>query len=688
MTRGAIQGKWAIGPFIGIARVGNSETSFYLEPDATGALPIEVDDKSNLARRTDGIYDRVTKFKDEEQRIRRQAARFQIFHQEGERWRPVHDADGIREVEWTVHLANKKACWFEFSELRGDTMYLDNKYDNPKRSAAVPRRNAKVVGDDRRSLIIDFGPRTVSDAKLTAEFRSDKPVPEVKHGHRVDFLGELRMNAQHELLVLGGHGKAGGNETIKNFAGADGWHDDIADGPVTCKFKTRGGDDIVLQGWVIVGSPKYAPEIVNIVTLADVMEDVAIREVTKKGEPDAKPYRSEVYDRDAKQFRAGHKADFDRDVRPILERPGAYRWVAHIPALQSVSLAPLDNLLDNSKGTPAARLRRTLFQLYRQPNPHRSIEASSNKLFPEHAPEGVANFPAMPLNSGSNSVSNDEGLIDKFLSLTPTQHFMLSRWAVGEFEHKEPPSEETPWSLTLGSLGNCVGSPLCPGIEVAWSVRNPKIYFDACQILHREKIGRELDPDRDETTPAPGDEGCEPGDLTKRMAIPWQADFFSCSTQNINYSDAGTNTNDGIPPPPTYYAHWWPPQSPWQVITGDVSGEEQVDAGTPAGMPVQFTRGINSFDQMLLGWSYLGFIVNQTEGQLKNLFPNFTEQERHHKRFVAASTAIGASADVTGGGNATFNGSWILRDSLDNPGRAPVTAFPTSRRRGRKPNAQ
>ena len=38
----------------------------------------------------------------------------------------------------------------------------------------------------------------------------------------------------------------------------------------------------------------------------------------------------------------------------------------------------------------------------------------------------------MPLNSGNNSVGNQ--LVDKFLTLTITQYFLLGQWAAGKFK--------------------------------------------------------------------------------------------------------------------------------------------------------------------------------------------------------------------------------------------------------------
>ena len=51
-------------------------------------------------------------------------------------------------------------------------------------------------------------------------------------------------------------------------------------------------------------------------------------------------------------------------------------------------------------------------------------------------------------------------------------------------------------------------------------------------------------------------QGCEPGDLTKRMAIPWQSDFQECTVQTPNITNPTINQSadgTGIEAPPTYY---------------------------------------------------------------------------------------------------------------------------------------
>src|SRR3981081_1377351 len=80
-----------IHPAIGIARIGNSPTGFFIGPELPGK-----------SKRPTGGY------KDSQGRIKRQAARFRLFG---------YDANGkpVREISakdaaitWTVHLANKK----------------------------------------------------------------------------------------------------------------------------------------------------------------------------------------------------------------------------------------------------------------------------------------------------------------------------------------------------------------------------------------------------------------------------------------------------------------------------------------------------------------------------------------------------------------------------------------------------
>jgi L-lysine 6-oxidase len=246
--------------------------------------------------------------------------------------------------------------------------------------------------------------------------------------------------------------------------------------------------------------------------------------------------------------------------------------------------------------------------------------------------------------------------------------------------------------LDQASIGNCVGSPMAPGIEVTWSTRNPPLYASPYHIRHRfgekhyAKNGLSLQ-DYDETDPNNEQPGCEPGDLTKRMAIPWQADFFQCTYQLVNFTEPNANKDENhIPLPPTYYAYWWPPQSPMWVMSGVMTMEEQFEAGVPAGMQVFYPRGINSFTEMITAWAYLGFILNENTGAHRKTFPNFVERERNHDKFNVTSIAAGPAVDFITGDNSTFWPMWFLKEQP--PQRTPrglLAASPEARRAVRAP---
>src|SRR4029450_14006922 len=118
-----------IPPAIGIARLGNSPTSFCIAPEAAGALPIECDQNGNPTIK-DGKEVRGSKFTDNGQ-IRRQAAGFQVFVYDdttpagrevtiGDTYTVVDQRSGqlqtvrIDDIQWTAYLANKKSGWEEF----------------------------------------------------------------------------------------------------------------------------------------------------------------------------------------------------------------------------------------------------------------------------------------------------------------------------------------------------------------------------------------------------------------------------------------------------------------------------------------------------------------------------------------------------------------------------------------------
>ena len=231
---------YKIHPGIGIARLGNSDTEFYLAPETPAGLPLECDGNGNQRFGSDGVTPMlVTTFRDAQGRIKRQAARFQVFvyDEVSPEGRPLKIGDEVEgggnhgtltDIRWRVYLANKKACWYQFDTTLGAHGYPP---DHPRRNASVTQRSR---------LIIDPGPRTVDGSKRHASFdRSGEgsyatTFPPPLSPNSIDTLGEMMLDNMSRLIVLGGHGCSGSEKTgpgephTEDYANNDGWYDDTS----------------------------------------------------------------------------------------------------------------------------------------------------------------------------------------------------------------------------------------------------------------------------------------------------------------------------------------------------------------------------------------------------------------------------------------------------------------------------
>jgi hypothetical protein len=348
---------YRIHPAIGIARLGNSPDAFCISPEEPAALPVACDARGNPLLGLDGTTaKRVEAFKDGDGRIKRQAARFQIYvyDEKNPEGRPLQIGDPIegggndgvlQDIQWRVHLANKKSSWYQFKQAEGEHGYAPDH----------PRRNADITAPEaRQRLIIDPGPRIVDlTARRTASFDREtseavyaptfppplKPAP-------VDTLGELKTDDSGRLLVLGGHGHSGsylydefGQPRIDDYANNDGWFDDTSDGPVMARlvmFSER-------VGRVRFVDVEY-PEILDMITVDEVIEDVGIQQFATR--PDlygiagtfASPKYVDPSDSGALQlWRASrlqwnpeYRPWFYRDIWPILFRPDQFSYLSNV----------------------------------------------------------------------------------------------------------------------------------------------------------------------------------------------------------------------------------------------------------------------------------------------------------------------------------------------------------------------
>src|SRR5262249_18693330 len=115
--------------------------------------------------------------------------------------------------------------------------------------------------------------------------------------------------------------------TITNYANNDGWHDDTSDGPVTAQVTLKDGRTFEAQSaWVIVAPPKFAPYLLPVPNLYEVLRDTWYRQ-----DPTADVGEVEYF----------------RDIHPILSRVMGYGWVQ-------------DNPSDPDTGTPIVFAHRPL----------------------------------------------------------------------------------------------------------------------------------------------------------------------------------------------------------------------------------------------------------------------------------------------------------------------------------------
>lgn len=476
-----------IYPGIGVARVGNSSTDYFVGPELPQPLP----QPPNFYRDATGA-------------LKRQAARFRVYgvNAAGEAVRELTAADA--GIKWTVEIANKKAAWYTY-ELPLDI----------PQAIAVGRRNAAYSGAARRELEIRPTPRTIQGAN------SQGPDYVFGDGRFLGTpveLGELRTDEAGRLLVLGGYGTAGTpwpNNAAITFANNDGWYDDIGDGPVQARVALDGRELPVEPAWVVVAPPNYAPDLIGIVTLYDLLVD------TYQGWWMGPPRRP----------------SFRRDIYPILERFAMTQWVNQGFLSQFGWGAP-NNFLDPAYVAKlATKLGRT--------DAHQELRRQVfNALRDPAAP--TANALAWPWVYGDDPVDSDPPP-NAFLSVTATQYGLLRQWMEGDFEEdwadappqwarlEDAPLTEQPGLLDRAALDFCLGGPFHPGCEMTWPMRHITLYSAPFRIRPRSAqmpehdYGDILDPKQiDWSSDSSPIFASGPGDITRWMAVPWQTDTASC----------------------------------------------------------------------------------------------------------------------------------------------------------------
>ena len=523
--------KAAIYPPIGVMRVGNSETEYFIGPLVDNPEP-----------KTDEYA-----YRDKTGSLKRQAAEFRIYglNAAGKAIKEL-TADNAK-IKWHCHLANQKASWYEF-QLALDIPEAAN-------APASMLRNSDVK--DRTTLLIDGGSQTISASNVQTghvfegRFKS-KPV----------YLGEMRTDERGRLILLGGHGKSENmdGDIAITFANNEGWYDDISDGPVTAEVEYEGVELKVDPAWVICAPPDYAPMQKSVRTMWDLMRDVAVQ---------------------AGMLERPIRPSFTKDILPIFERmtnlqwvnagfAAAFGWGGQFDYTTKEWIKKLSN-----PSSAYFEMRRTISNNFRR------LDVSGAEA-PQLWPWIYGDAISIPTT----------GSIRQHATLSILQLEFLDQWVKGDFEADyidmegcphipEPvtidklPIAEQPDMLTKAAMDFCLADAFHPGCEMTWPMRSSGMYMAPFRLKHAPATppvnaiyyGPVMSNDVLPLAKGPILGGQVAGGVTRWMAIPWQTDTASCR-------DGYTTEYD------PYLPTFWPARVPNNILN-EARYEQAMDKGIP-----------------------------------------------------------------------------------------------------------
>jgi ribosome-associated toxin RatA of RatAB toxin-antitoxin module len=634
---------YKIHPGLGIARIGNSPAEFYVGPLAPGEVPAPEGG-----------------FKDGQGRIKRQAAEFRVFgyNKDGVAVKEITADDA--EIVWNVHLVNRKAEHFQFAGRWWQSQYPEWYKDDPQ-NPPLRNQEVLDPAERARKLVIDPGPREIKGRRAKGEaYEFDSgtfgplPYTVVSLGNESDStastadrikgsrtgninqiynnpandpgpeiarlwkkypgqvippvalspkvtvpLGELQTDDKGRLWVLGGLGNSDSVMPMNEigflnagnyYANNDYWYDDTSDGPVKASVVLKDGSSFEAESaWVMVAPPKYSVAARCLTTLYDIAEETW---KAKNGgsKPDQLP-------------------SFTHDIYPVLERLQQYHWLnaaayrGHGPGpgkggfFLDAQSNPSEDLY--RKGEQFSGLKKRIFgrlrppDLLGEPGPNttdtqESLKWASSKFMPQMSGDGGDNTVVQDSSPNSPTGTVYGSFYVTWLTLTATQYNNFKKWAADEFVDDwksipkvipiwEYPVEAQPAAIDKGALDPCVGGAFYPGIEITYIATYPDTWSSLCR-LDQKKFA--------------------PGDITRWMALPWQADFSECNT------------------------NWWPaarpdnvvPEAEYQQILATYSESLEGSLEAVLANRLLWSRGIPNEspaldNAMVRAWKDFGFIV-------------------------------------------------------------------------------
>lgn len=464
---------FAIHPSLGIARIGNSDESFFAPEVPHAEVPID------------------TQFKDKNGAIKRQAARFRVYRYED--GKPVEEIThhGDTKIEWRVHVANRKAAWYKVEgPFDVDAQFVKN----------VDRRNGSFAGDDRtKRLVIDPGQQTISSANQHVDLNG-------KFVNQPVYLGGLGTDDHGRLIVRGGKGVSKpliDGMIPTDFSNNDGWYDDVSDGPVWASVTYKGQTYEAEAAYVVVAPPNYAQGVHPVISMYDLAADMFLPDI--------------------------ENVVFYRDVYPIFERLVRCQWVNEGIYVMLGKDSPTDftepALLKQLENPNAknAEIRKKIFEWFRDPA---KTPQNAAQLPPFYGDvfESLQSYTHLSLTRRQYNTLKEwaAGNFTTGSKSSPPPPF------------EKIPLAEQPDALDRAALDDCLGGPFHPGVELPWILRNKCLWEKPFRLKIATKDAPMADDYGPQLTGAicklaTGPlQGVGPGALTRWMGLPWQTDAASC----------------------------------------------------------------------------------------------------------------------------------------------------------------
>ena len=353
------------------------------------------------------------------------------------------------EIVWSVHVANRKAAWYEFQTA----------LDIPS-AVSTPLRNATYQGAAREELVID---------------RAREPSPAATNPTCVS-MGDRSLVSRSFSASSGpttpgvfcssGHGDAynPAGVNVTTFANNDGWCDDIADGTVRATVTIDGQSIEAEPAWVVAAPPNFGPSIrAAFTTMYDVVEQVMIESRL------VRPY-----------WRRRGRVSFTADILPLFLRLADMQWVNEGMFEDFGFGAPFDLsdpefLLRLADPSPRNRAFRTgWFKAFRNP--------AYKRMQPDKLPPMYGDAVALPAVSPR-----------QWLAPLEAQYDALKRWARGGSSMTSIPSH--PWRRSCPHCRPAIRPPRWTGrpwTGARWPV--PSGHRDHLDLANRVPLRRPLPP--------------------------------------------------------------------------------------------------------------------------------------------------------------------------------------------------